>query len=162
VLLNNSISLALLLCVATLTGELSMALRDAGLDFATPDEIVSRRGGGGDLSLSSSSSSVDSHSHTYDLPYIALNVFTGSVGFFLNFAQLWCVGATSATTYAIIGTLNKIPITFVGHAIFHTKITRQVSLMGKPLFFIYASSSIRPVHPFSLSSLSLSLPLSRV
>ena len=64
-----------------------MALCDAGLDFATPDEIVSRRGGGGDLSLSSSSSSVDSHSHTYDLPYIALNVFTGSVGFFLG-----CVG----------------------------------------------------------------------
>ena len=61
-----------------------------------------------------------------DLVYIALNTLTGSVGFLLNFAQLWCIGATSATTYAIVGSLNKIPITVVGHMIFKTKITRQV------------------------------------
>ena len=78
---------------------------------------------GGSIASASSGSPV----HGFDVAYAALNAFTGSVGFFLNFAQLWCVGATSATTYAIIGSLNKIPITIFGHFIFKTAITRQVS-----------------------------------
>ena len=40
--------------------------------------------------------------------YAALNFFAEFVGFFLNFASLWCVGATSATTYAIVGSINKV------------------------------------------------------
>ena len=36
------------------------------------------------------------------------------VGFFLNLATLWCVQNNTATTYAIVGSLNKIPLAFVG------------------------------------------------
>ena len=132
VLLNNSISLVLLLTVATVTGELSDALAHLGLptrlDQAIPSgtTVVFKSASvlsGGSIASASSGSPV----HGFDVAYAALNAFTGSVGFFLNFAQLWCVGATSATTYAIIGSLNKIPITIFGHFIFKTAITRQVS-----------------------------------
>jgi GDP-mannose transporter len=52
-------------------------------------------------------------------------VLTGVIGFGLNFASLWCVSSTSATTYAIVGTLNKIPITILGFLLFDTKLTSQ-------------------------------------
>eukprot|EP00968_Pinguiococcus_pyrenoidosus_P002085 scaffold109_cov252-Pinguiococcus_pyrenoidosus.AAC.70 len=40
--------------------------------------------------------------------FTATNVYAGTVGFLLNLAALWCVGTTSATTYAIIGSFNKV------------------------------------------------------
>ena len=40
--------------------------------------------------------------------FIAMNIIAGFLGFYLNFASLWCVGSTSATTYAIVGSLNKV------------------------------------------------------
>jgi GDP-mannose transporter len=33
---------------------------------------------------------------------------------FLNLATLWCVSNNSATTYAVVGALNKIPLAVVG------------------------------------------------
>lgn len=50
-------------------------------------------------------------------------ILTGCIGFGLNFASLWCVSSTSATTYAIVGTLNKIPITVLGYFLFDTVIS---------------------------------------
>ena len=47
------------------------------------------------------------------------------IGAGLNFSSLYCVGATSATTYAIVGTLNKIPVTIIGYFIFDAKITNN-------------------------------------
>jgi hypothetical protein len=38
--------------------------------------------------------------------FIFWNCVAGFLGFYLNFASLWCVGATSATTYAIVGKLT--------------------------------------------------------
>ena len=38
---------------------------------------------------------------TYE--FIFWNCVAGFLGFFLNFASLWCVSSTSATTYAIVG-----------------------------------------------------------
>jgi hypothetical protein len=35
--------------------------------------------------------------------FIFWNCVAGFLGFFLNFASLWCVSSTSATTYAVIG-----------------------------------------------------------
>lgn len=32
----------------------------------------------------------------------------GAAGFFLNFAALWCVSANSATTYAVVNTVNNV------------------------------------------------------
>lgn len=53
------------------------------------------------------------------------NCFAGFIGFYLNFASLWCVGSTSATTYAIVGSLNKVPITILGFLMFDVKMTER-------------------------------------
>ncbi|TMW62631.1 hypothetical protein Poli38472_005249 [Pythium oligandrum] len=39
---------------------------------------------------------------------------SGVIGVGLNLASFWCVSVTSATTYATVGGLNKIPTTFIG------------------------------------------------
>jgi GDP-mannose transporter len=57
--------------------------------------------------------------------FIMMNFIAGLLGFYLNFASLWCVAATSATTYAIVGSLNKVPITVLGFFMFETKMTHQ-------------------------------------
>jgi len=49
----------------------------------------------------------------------------GVCGFGLNFASLWCVSSTSATTYAIVGSLNKIPVTMLGFILFNAKMTNN-------------------------------------
>lgn len=47
--------------------------------------------------------------------FIFWNCVAGFLGFYLNFASLWCVGATSATTYAIVGKLTMyfLRVTFL-------------------------------------------------
>ena len=78
--------------------------------------------------------------HTVD--YAAKNGFAGFVGFFLNFASLNCVAQTGPTTYAMIGSLNKIPIAIMGYAIFDSAISEEtwkfisISLMGGILYTI--------------------------
>jgi GDP-mannose transporter len=57
--------------------------------------------------------------------FIFNNILAGFLGFYLNFASLWCVGATSATTYAIVGSLNKVPITILGFVMFNTVMTQE-------------------------------------
>ena len=84
--------------------------------------------------------------------YFYKNSFAGFVGFFLNFASLNCVSITGPTTYAIVGSLNKIPTAFLGWAVFDIEITSQtcffivVSMCGGFLFSyakIKSSSSSR-------------------
>lgn len=58
-------------------------------------------------------------------PFILSNTLAGLIGFYLNFASLWCVSSTSATTYAIVGSLNKVPITIMGFVLFNAKTTPQ-------------------------------------
>jgi len=65
--------------------------------------------------------------------YFAKNTFAGFVGFFLNFASLNCVSNTGPTTYAIIGSMNKVPIAILGWFIFESVITPQT------WFFIFVS-----------------------
>lgn len=60
-----------------------------------------------------------------DPGFLAMAFFSGGVGFLLNLCALWCVGATSATTYAVVGALNKVPLIFLGAAIFHAVVTQQ-------------------------------------
>ena len=57
--------------------------------------------------------------------FILVNTLAGLLGAALNFASLYCVGSTSATTYAIVGTLNKIPVTFLGYFLFDTHISNE-------------------------------------
>ena len=82
--------------------------------------------------------------------YVGRNLFAGLVGFFLNFASLNCVSVTGPTTYAIVGSLNKIPVTFLGYILFDSIITGQtwfyigVSLCGG---FLYSYAKIRKSRP---------------
>lgn len=57
--------------------------------------------------------------------FLLANGIAGVLGFYLNFASLWCVSATSATTYAIVGSVNKVPITFLGFWLFDAKMTTE-------------------------------------
>jgi GDP-mannose transporter len=82
--------------------------------------------------------------HTVD--YASKNAFAGLIGFFLNFASLNCVQATGPTTYAIVGSLNKIPVTFLGYMLFDNKISAEtwffitVSMTGG---FVYSYAKLR-------------------
>lgn len=89
--------------------------------------------------------------HTFD--YAVKNLFAGFVGFFLNFASLSCVQATGPTTYAIVGSLNKVPVTFLGYFLFESQISGEtwfyigVSLCGGFLYsYAKILSSKRRVH----------------
>lgn len=82
--------------------------------------------------------------HTTD--YAIKNLFAGAVGFFLNFASLNCVAVTGPTTYAIVGSLNKVPVAIFGYLLFDNIITSQtwffiaVSMCGG---FLYSFAKIQ-------------------
>ena len=82
--------------------------------------------------------------HTFD--YLLKNSWAGFVGFFLNFASLTCVAATGPTTYAIVGSVNKIPTAGLGWALFDTEIDGRtgffigVSMAGG---FIYSAAKLQ-------------------
>ena len=88
--------------------------------------------------------------HTMD--YFVKNIFAGFVGFFLNYASLSCVQATGPTTYAIVGSMNKIPVAFLGYALFDSVITYDtwcyigVSMAGG---FLYSYAQLRKPHKHS-------------
>lgn len=81
--------------------------------------------------------------HTSD--YFMKNLFAGFVGFFLNFASLNCVSVAGPITYAIVGSLNKIPTTILGWMIYDANITSDtwffiiISMCGG---FIYSYAKI--------------------
>mmetsp|Transcript_4553 Transcript_4553/g.6898 ORF Transcript_4553/g.6898 Transcript_4553/m.6898 type:complete len:176 (+) Transcript_4553:39-566(+) len=80
--------------------------------------------------------------------FIGMNLFAGVIGFCLNFASLWCVGATSATTYAIVGSLNKVPLMIAGYFLFKSPITsKNAVFMGISLFggFLYSWAKLKQV-----------------
>jgi len=82
--------------------------------------------------------------HTVD--YGIKNFCAGFVGFFLNFASLNCVSITGPTTYAIVGSINKIPTTILGWFLFDAVVTTEtwffiaVSMVGG---FVYSYAKIR-------------------
>jgi GDP-mannose transporter len=82
----------------------------------------------------------------HTLAYFSKNFWAGFVGFFLNFASLNCVQATGPTTYAIVGSLNKIPVTFLGYIFFDNTISWEtwcyisVSMCGG---FLYSYAMIQ-------------------
>ena len=88
--------------------------------------------------------------HTAD--YFFKNIFAGFVGFFLNYASLSCVQATGPTTYAIVGSMNKIPVAFLGYALFDSVITYDtwcyigVSMAGG---FLYSYAQLKKPHKHS-------------
>ena len=91
--------------------------------------------------------------HTSD--YFIKNFFAGFVGFFLNFASLNCVSVTGPTTYAIIGSINKIPVAFLGYFLFDSIITAEtwfficVSMAGGFLYSYAMIQKSRQKQPLS-------------
>lgn len=75
------------------------------------------------------------------LDAVLLQVMAGACAFLLNFATLQCVGATSATTYAMVGAANKLPTAVIGYLIWRVPLsvegTTAISI-GLLSTFIYA------------------------
>ena len=75
--------------------------------------------------------------------YAWRNIFAGMIGFFLNFASLHCVQTTSPSTYAIVGSLSKIPVAILGWYLFSSVITNETWFficisMGGGFLYSYA------------------------
>ena len=93
--------------------------------------------------------------HTHD--YYFKNMFAGLVGFFLNLAALQCVAVTGPTTYAIVGSLNKVPVSILGYLLFDNLITNEtwffigVSMMGG---FLYSYAKLTSTRSRSAAKLS--------
>lgn len=85
------------------------------------------------------------HNQFHSVKYMLATAFAGCMGFFLNFASLHCVSTTGPTTYAVVGSLNKIPVAVLGYFIFDSYITSEtwffiwVSLCGG---FLYSYAKI--------------------
>lgn len=57
--------------------------------------------------------------------FIIALLFSGGIGFILNMASIWCVDVNGATTYAMIGAVNKVPVTFIGYFLFDEVISNK-------------------------------------
>eukprot|EP01023_Acetabularia_acetabulum_P046551 TRINITY_DN4817_c0_g1_i4.p1 TRINITY_DN4817_c0_g1~~TRINITY_DN4817_c0_g1_i4.p1 ORF type:complete len:334 (+),score=32.80 TRINITY_DN4817_c0_g1_i4:102-1103(+) len=54
-------------------------------------------------------------------PYFQMAAFTsGILGFFISFASLWFLSTSTPTTYSLVGSLNKIPVSIIGIIAFNT------------------------------------------
>lgn len=58
-----------------------------------------------------------------DPGFIVVSIFSGFSSVCISFASFWTVKATSPTTYSVVGSLNKIPLTIMGVLIFSTPIS---------------------------------------
>ncbi|KAG9398290.1 GDP-mannose transporter into the lumen of the Golgi [Aphanomyces cochlioides] len=62
-------------------------------------------------------------------PAFLFVMFLGGVaGIGLNLASFWCVSQTSATTYATVGGLNKVPTTFIGVLLLGEQLTPKTAI----------------------------------
>jgi len=45
------------------------------------------------------------------------------LGFFISFASLWFLSTTTPTIFSLVGSLNKVPLAFIGMVLFHDPTT---------------------------------------
>ena len=55
--------------------------------------------------------------------FVCAATFSGVLGFGISFASLWFLSQTTATTYSLVGSLNKIPLAVLGILLFNTPTT---------------------------------------
>ncbi|KAA0161555.1 hypothetical protein FNF28_05012 [Cafeteria roenbergensis] len=83
--------------------------------------------------------------------FIAALALSGCVGFALNLTSLWCVSETSATTYSMVGALNKIPLAVLGTLLFGAPMDARSGTMvafGLAAGMVYAyAKTIDPDRP---------------
>lgn len=73
-------------------------------------------------------------------------IYSGVCGIFISYATPWCIRTTSATTYAMVGALNKLPIAISGFVFFGTVATlANVSaiIVGFISGLVYAAAKVR-------------------
>jgi len=66
--------------------------------------------------------------YLHDSGFLAALLLSGGVGMALSLATFWCVSATSPTSYSIIGSLNKIPLTVLSFFVFKTALSTSNAL----------------------------------
>jgi GDP-mannose transporter len=96
------------------------------------------------------------------ISFMSTNILAGIFGVCLNFASLWCVGSTSATNYAIVGSLCKIPTLILGFVIFYTPVTNQglmYIILGTLGGILYGYSKLPDQQQSSQSSSQQTSPL---
>lgn len=54
--------------------------------------------------------------------YIGI-VYSGMAAIFISYCTAWCMRATSSTTYAMVGALNKLPLAVAGIVFFAAPVT---------------------------------------
>ena len=58
-----------------------------------------------------------------DMHFLISAVASSVLAFCISFASLWFLSTTTATTYSLVGSLNKIPVAMVGFVLFATPCT---------------------------------------
>lgn len=56
--------------------------------------------------------------------FVAVATLSGVLGFAISFTSIWFISTTSATVYSLVGSLNKVPIAFLGILLFRAPLTR--------------------------------------
>ncbi|KAL6061297.1 GDP-mannose transporter into the lumen of the Golgi [Balamuthia mandrillaris] len=75
-------------------------------------------------------------------------LLNGICGFGISISIFWTIQQTSATTYSVVGSLNKIPLTILGSVLFPTRFTSMgklsiaVGLCGG-IIYSYAKATAR-------------------
>lgn len=73
-------------------------------------------------------------------------IYSGLCGIFISYATPWCIRCTSATTYAMVGALNKLPIAISGFVFFGTRATLgnvSAIIVGFVSGLVYAAAKVR-------------------
>ena len=50
-------------------------------------------------------------------------IYSGMGAIFISYSTAWCIRATSSTTYAMVGALNKLPVAVLGIIFFAAPVT---------------------------------------
>uniref|UniRef100_A0A061S7F4 GDP-mannose transporter n=1 Tax=Tetraselmis sp. GSL018 TaxID=582737 RepID=A0A061S7F4_9CHLO len=87
----------------------------------------------------------------YEWQFRLVAVVSGLIGFAISFCSLWFLSCTTATTYSLTGSLNKIPLAIIGLVTFNAKPTLENTssvLIGllAGVVFGYVKSRKAPTH----------------
>ena len=62
-----------------------------------------------------------------DMAFVLAASISGCMGFAMQLCSLWCMSATSPTTYVMVGAFNKIPVAVLGIVLFDTPLTAKLA-----------------------------------
>jgi len=67
---------------------------------------------------------------SYSPSFYIVVIWSGISGILLSVSSFWAVKTTSPTTYSMVGSLNKIPLTLIGVILFgaHVKLLGKISI----------------------------------